>query len=66
MNYHQFNPSSPVIVGWGAVSVLGDKINLENAGEGTIHYYVSGIEASQERIEQFDRLAVRYETVLDV
>lgn len=48
------------------ISVLGDKINLENAGEGTIHYYVSGIEASQERIEQFDRLAVRYETVLDV
>ena len=26
MNYHQYNPSCPVIVGCGAVSVLGDKI----------------------------------------
>ena len=26
MNYHQFNPSCPVIVGCGAVQVLGDKI----------------------------------------
>ena len=26
MSYHQFNPSCPVIVGFGAVSVLGEKI----------------------------------------
>lgn len=26
MNYHQYNPSCPVIVGCGAVSVIGDKI----------------------------------------
>ncbi len=48
------------------ISVLGDRINDSNTGEGNVSYLISGEEADESKIALFESLSNRYNDVLGV